>query len=188
MGHKGASVVIDSAKMGSAAEQGLLSATYVSRAVKDLSVVKSYYKAVFGNEPVSETTLSDGAKIADYQPGGKDVTVRYVQRSGLSGNSTDWFQTLLLNTANKYQTSYDSCWPIWGDFHYGGSFGSNTILEDVTAAGKLGFPYRSFAGGAGPSNAYVVEPSGMWVQIGGDSTGLPAPGGFSTSYCYTFCK
>ena len=58
----------------------------------------------------------------------------------------------------------------------------------MTAAGKLGYPYRSFNGGGGPNNAYMVEPSGAWSQIDGSPTGLPESGGFDTQYCYTFCE
>lgn len=176
-------------KTGAAAEQGLMSAVFVSRAVKDLEAVKTYYKSVFDIDPVNETTSKDGSKMADFQPGGTAVDIRYVQHSVTGEQSTEWFQDVLLKTAQKYQTGPSACWPIWGDMHYSVGWSKTTILEVVTAAGKLGFPYRSFAGSnVGPSNAYVVEPSGMWIQVNGDSTGLPAPGGFEASYCYTFCS
>jgi len=175
-------------KVGADAVQGYLSATAVSRHVSNLTVVQTFYKDVFGISPVNTSTSADGAKTAFFQPGGDSVSIRYVSYSGLPvAKSPTWFETLLLDAASTYQTSPSSCWPIWGDFHYGGTYGSGTILSHVTAAAKLGYPYRSFNGGAGPNNAYFVEPSGMWIQDGGDPTGLPEAGGFSTSYCYTFC-
>merc|ERR1712159_984439 len=107
-------------RTGASAEQGLMYASTISRAVDDLGAVKTYYKNVVGGDPVSTATLSDGSKIADYQVSSTaTVHIRYVQSSGETGTKTTaWFQKLLLDTANKYQTSYDSCWPIWGDFHY----------------------------------------------------------------------
>lgn len=175
-------------RAGTAATQGLMYATYVSRAVTDLSALKTYNKQVLGADPVSETTLGDGAKMADYLLSGAQVHIRYIERQGESGaQTTAWFQKLLVDTAHKYQTSYDSCWPIWGDFHFAWDQFSRSILTMVTAAGKLGYPYRAFTGGFGPSNAYVLEPSGMWIQLDGPSQGLPSAPGFSPDYCYTFC-
>jgi len=170
-------------------EQGTMYPTHISRMSSNLTTVKQYYKSVFGVEPVASGSLGTSSEFVDFQPSGT-ISIRYVTQAGQTGEqTTDWLEQVLLSTATKYQTSPSSCWPIWGDFHWSMMSFSTSILSLVTAAGKLGFPYRSFAGSAiGPSNAYMVDPSGMWVQVNGDSTGLPTPGGFEGSYCYTFCN
>jgi hypothetical protein len=59
-------------------------------------------------------------QVAFFTLAGASVTIRYVQHTMAQSGSmtTTGFEKLLLDTANTYQTSYDSCWPIWGDYHY----------------------------------------------------------------------
>jgi len=188
-GYLGSSTPRDSVSISGSASQGLLSGSYISRAVSNLTAVVEFYDSVYGLDPSSNSTLDNGVEILEFIPGGSSVPMRYVQAPGQTGkHTTDWFQQTLLDAAAKYQTSPSACWTIWGDLHNGGDFGSQTILEQVTKAGELGYPYRSFNGGAGPNNAYMLEPSGAWSQIGGSPTGLPESGGFDTQYCYTFCE
>jgi len=188
-GYKGASIARSSVSVSGSAPPRLLSGSYISRAVSNLSAVVEFYDSVYGLAPSSNSTLDNGVEILEFIPGGENVPMRYVHVPGQTGTqTTDWFQTTLLDAAAKYQTSPSACWTIWGDLHNGGIFGTQTILEQVTKAAELGYVYRSFNGGEGPNNAYMLEPSGAWSQIGGSPTGLPESGGFDTEYCYTFCE
>lgn len=167
---------------------GLMTPLYVSRSVANLTEVEEYYLKAFG---VAGDKYVDGdATIIDYTLSSTaTVIIRYSYRPGQTGNATtSWFQNLLLDTARQYQTSPSSCWPIWGDFHYAYD-GHYDIKPIVDAAAALGYPYRSFVGeSTGPSNVYVLEPSGMWIQLDGNPAGLPEVGGFDSGYCYTFCE
>lgn len=179
-------------KMGADAEQGMMTSVHVSRWAKDLSAIKTYYKNVMGVDPSYSATFDNGDAVMTFNPAGTSAAkIQYFMVAGNQSGSltTEGFQTLLLDTAKQYQTSPSACWPIWGDFHYSYQGQSMSMLSAVTAAGNLGYPYRSFAGSSvGPSDAYVVEPSGYWIQLNGDSDGLPQSGGFSPDYCYTFCS
>mmetsp|Transcript_12058 Transcript_12058/g.16309 ORF Transcript_12058/g.16309 Transcript_12058/m.16309 type:complete len:423 (+) Transcript_12058:35-1303(+) len=174
------------------AVSGTLTPWYLSRTVDDLDTVRTYYKNVFGISPTSYTN-DQGNSVLDFTLSSTaTVIIRYIQVQGQTGTkTTSWLNNLLLTTDKAYQTSPLACWPLWGDFHYAYDDTTFNVLSAVTAATDLGFPYRSFAStspSAGPSNAYVVEPSGMWIQLDGNTMGLPNSNAFAPDYCYTFCE
>ena len=175
---------------------GVLTPQYVSRTVDDLDIVETYYDQAFHVQGTKYTN-DDGDAVLDIvlpSPSTDPVIIRYLRVDGQTGDrTTSWFQDLLLTTARTYQTSPASCWTLFGDFHYAYD-GDFSILPIVQAAEAMGFPYRSFAHegnpmmGSGPSNAYVLDPSGWWIQLDGQSNGMPPVGGFDGNYCYTFCQ
>ena len=86
-----------------ATSAGLLSACQVSRAVDDVSEIKTFYKAIFGVDPVFEQTTKDGVKTVAFQLNSQaTVQIKFVERPGQTGkHTTSWFQDLLVGANEK---------------------------------------------------------------------------------------
>lgn len=163
-------------------------ATQVSRAVDDLSIIVSFYNDTFGIDPVLRQTLSDGSEFVDFNFGDM-VDIRYFKRTGQSGaRTTDWFQRKLVQTGKSYMTNIDSCWPIWGDNHFGYSwvFETKDVLSKACKS-SFGCYYKPYVG---PDNlAYLLEPSGWQIQLNGNYDNVPSRTQvFDSNYCKYHCK
>jgi len=186
---------------------------------------------IFAVPPTHRAPTSDGGTVISYVLPGATVAIRYVNRpSGATGpQSAAWFRTLThalctssapavwlkraraenyLNAVNaQYQTSYKSCWPVWGDNHY--CYDSWTgDISDIAAKyeknkGKPGYVYHPFKMPSGPPpgrrldegpggifcNGYFGEPSGWQFQLDGEYSNCPADAEqFMPNYCYTGCE
>merc|ERR1712216_658770 len=184
-GYQGVSIVPSSSSLlrsNEKASQGILSAKHISRAVSNLSAIVEFYDTVYGLSPTKHSTLDNGAEVMEFQPGGTLVSLRYVQMPGQSGSfTTDDFQKLLLKTADKYQTSPSACWPIWGDLHVGGSYGSQTILEQVTKAGNWASRTGPSTEGRGLATPTWLSPAGPGCRSAETRRACPRAGALTRS-------
>merc|ERR1712048_186429 len=164
-------------------------ATQVSRAVDDLTVIIDFYKQAFGLSPKNGTqTLSDGSEYVDFNFG-TDVDIRYMKRTGQTGDkTTDWFQNLLVTTGKHYMTGITACWPVWGDNHfaYDGSYSTANVLSGASKT-TFGLYYKPVSAGQA-IQAYLLEPSGWQIQLDGQYTAPSGTDGFDPEYCSTSCE
>merc|ERR1712187_847394 len=164
-------------------------ATQVSRAVDDLTVIIDFYKQTFGLSPKNRTqTLSDGSEYVDFNFG-TDVDIRYMKRTGQTGDTTtDWVQNLLVTTWKHYMTGITACWPVWGDNHYAydGAYQTSSVLSGANKT-TFGLYYKPVSAGQA-IQAYLLEPSGWQIQLDGQYTAPSGTDGFDPEYCSTSCQ
>merc|ERR1719253_1886295 len=165
-------------------------ALHVSRTSRDLDTVVSFYKEVFGVDPVSQGT-SGGAKFAFFQHSSQaTVQIQYWQRDQTGEHTTQWFEEYLEAVNAEYMTSYKSCWPVWGDNHYCLDSQQLDVSKIKEIYDKQGYKYHLFqmSGGMG-GNGYFELPGGWQMQIDGYwSSSFPSDAGsFQPDYCGNTC-
>jgi len=163
-------------------EPGYLSPLHVSRAVRDLEEVELFYRQVFHVKPTLRTRFPDGTELLVFGglPGdvfSPRVSLQFVRReSRPTTHSAEWFQAYMLNVSRTYMTSYNSCWPIWGDNHIAVSTPLGLDVIKSRLDGVQNPMYHAFHGihdasspsdFGGPSVIYFVDPSGWTVQAEG---------------------
>jgi catechol 2,3-dioxygenase-like lactoylglutathione lyase family enzyme len=164
---------------------GYLFPLHVSRAVHDLQEIRDFYDKAFNVQPTVAKVFEDGTEVLVFGgiPGdtfSQRVGLQFVKRTKTQSHgrhSAQWFQAYQLNVSRTYMTSYNSCWPVWGDNHIAIRFSKPANLKDLKARldSALEEPmYHAFHGIslpgssiAGPSVIYVVDPSGWTVQVEG---------------------
>jgi len=198
-----------------AVEEGRATALHVSRTSRDLSSVVSFYKEVFGIDPVAQGT-SGGAKYAFFQHNAQaTVQIQYWEREQSGEHTTQWFEQYLEGVNAEYMTSYKSCWPVWGDNHYcldSQQLDMSKIKETYDSKGYkyhlFSMPGRSLGGRGGRGgygqgqrsprlgarggkggNGYFELPGGWQMQIDGYWSGsFPSDAEvFEPSYCGNKC-
>lgn len=176
----------------------------ISRAISDTQEMIDFYQEVFGVQPTyvedlqGENNETEPGKLLSYTLPNSKVAINYVYRPegsvGGWGESTKWFQDYLNDVETKYQTTYKSCWPIWGDNHYCYDSGSQAIDEVVAKyeanKGKRGYVYHPFRNPGGRTcNGYFGEPSGWQFQLDGIYRDCPTDAeSFLPNYCTTSCE
>merc|ERR1712048_198028 len=163
-------------------------ATKVSRSVEDIAEVIDFYKSAFGVSPKDTQKLSDGSQYVDFNLG-SFVDIRYMKRSGQTGeHTTKWFQNLLVTTAKHYMTGITACWPVWGDNHYAydGAYQTSSVLSGANTT-TFGLYYKPVSAGQA-IQAYLLEPSGWQIQLDGQYTAPSGTDGFDPEYCSTSCE
>merc|ERR1712062_573715 len=177
-----------------------LEALQVSRASSNVTKITKYYKAVFGVDPIYTQTTRKNAKIVVFQLNRQaTVQIRYVQRPVTHGevHSIKWFEDYLNGVHEKYMTSYNSCWDIWGDNHY--ALDSMNVNGDniVSLYEKNGWKYHMFGqaskkgkglrGPGGHINGYFVTPTGWQIQLDVQFSSCNNCDSFSPQLCTTSC-
>jgi hypothetical protein len=109
---------------------------HISRSHYDLEAVKAHYDRFFKVKPIHEVRDAEtgvgfvsfwhqSAHVEEEGPGA-DVDVIRVQvmfwnrpdQSTTVSHTTEWLERKLEQLNSQYMTSYQGCWPIWGDNHY----------------------------------------------------------------------
>jgi len=173
------------------AGEHVLASVHISRSVSDVSEITQFYKLAFGVDPAESQTLDDGTKIVDIDVVSGGTRLRFVERGGQGGtHTTAWFQDHMVNASKVFMTSSNSCWPVWGDNHWGGSNGED--LSGIVATFKEnGLPYHLFSSASWGNklHGYFYEPSGWQIQLNDDYAKPPSQvEEWSGSLCFTSCE
>ena len=97
-------------------EPGIAYPLAVSRSISDTDEIIDFYQTVFGVQPTFTEKIVGGGMVISYTLPKSSVAIRYIKRpeGSIGDHSTKWFQDYLNTVEAHYQTSYKSCWPIWG--------------------------------------------------------------------------
>jgi len=193
---------------------------HISRSHYDLDAVKAHYEQFFDLEPIYEVRDADtGVGFVSFWhqnvktfPGGEVDPIRmqvmYWNRPDQSmtvAHTTAWFERRPEQLNSQYMRSYASCWPIWGDNHYGVSavpaayFVSVRQRYDDAGIGYMLFKQYDRDGiGINIYTGYFPLPGGMYIEIQVNGDPLPAEpdvkfwkptmedGSISANYCWDF--
>lgn len=170
-----------------------LAPSKISRAVRSVAEVVSFYKAVFQVDPKSQSTADDGTKTVLFQVlDTATVLLQFVERPGQTGQyNSQWFASYLNSTNVKYMGTggaYKGCWPIWGDNHCALDQREVDIGTFYSRWSKSGYPLWMHNTPMG-AHMYAQDPSGWQMQFDGSYSSPPSdiyPR--AQGNCYVCCK
>lgn len=166
------------AMKGDSDEAATLEPVRISRAVASVDEIVSFYKSIFQVNPVSQTTASDGTKTVQIQVmSTATVLLQFVERPGQTGQSSQWFASLLNSTNIEYMGTGgqpSGCWPIWGDNHAALDQRQTDVGVFYKRWSQSGYPLWMHDTPMGVPHMYAQDPSGWQIQFDGSFSNPPS--------------
>lgn len=97
--------------------------------------------------------------------------------------SVKQFEDYTLALHKEVITSYNCGFDQYADNHFAIDNREMTLVDMASTIESLGYPYRWFGGGRGPTNIYAIDPTGFSVQLDGNPSGCPSSIDSYTAAC-----